>query len=108
MWRSEDPAPSTFLQDFLDAPRELLASLLVQMIFAYIENTFFAPAWWSSLRRPVQTHLARLARMGNPYYDEFEYLHDTFVPWRLASIVSDVFPASADQLQQQPELLLPP
>lgn len=95
MWRPEDPAPSRFLQDFLDVPSELLPSMLVQMIFAYIENTFFAPAWWSSLKRPMQTHLARLARMGNPYYDEFKYLRDTLMPWRSTGIVSDVFPASA-------------
>jgi hypothetical protein len=62
--------------------------MLVQFMFAYVENTFFAVDWWKGLSVPVQEHLGRLARMPNAYYFDWEYMPGTFVPWHVTDVAS--------------------
>jgi hypothetical protein len=88
LWRPEDDAPRRFLEDIQKVPREFLPNMLVQFMFAYVENTFFSIEWWESLSSQAQEHLIRLARMGNPYYNNWKYMPGAFVPWRITSIAS--------------------
>jgi hypothetical protein len=88
LWRPEYDAPRRFLEDFQRLQLEHLPSMLVQFMFAYIENTFFAAEWWESLSESIKEHLVGLARMGNPYYSDWKYIPDRFVPWRVTKIAS--------------------
>jgi hypothetical protein len=66
----------------------VLANLLVQFIFAYIENTYFSGAWWESLSEINREHIAKLATMSNPYYTNFKYSPSlTFVPWEITNVI---------------------
>jgi hypothetical protein len=48
-WRASEPIPGLFVKSLLAKKRERLPHLLVQFIFAYIENTYFSETWWDSL-----------------------------------------------------------
>jgi len=87
-WRDCDVAPSRFVQSLLAKERQRLPSLVVQFIFAYVENTYFASDWWESLSRVDQEHIENLAAMGNPYYSDFSYSPSlTFAPWQVMNVV---------------------
>ena len=60
-----------------------LPGLLIQFMFAYVENTFFSNDWWQSLTLTDRQHLLELARISNAYYTDFEYSNSTFVPWEV-------------------------
>lgn len=86
MWRPGDLAPARFVADLEELSHDQLASTIVQFVFAYVENTYFSSAWWSSLSGKMQSHISNLARMGNPYYEDWEYLHESIVPWRIERV----------------------
>ena len=86
MWPEEQNAPRLFVESMLSRGVERLPSLLVQFIFAYVENTFFSSRWWQSLSEADRLHLASLAGIGNAYYTDFQYLPSAFVPWQITDI----------------------
>jgi hypothetical protein len=86
MWRPEDPAPAKLMADLEKLPGEQMSSIIVQLMFAYVENTYFSSAWWNLLSARTQSHIANLARMGNPYYEDWTYLYQSIVPWRIAEV----------------------
>lgn len=85
-WLSVDRACSRFISSLEKLPKKLLPSILIQFMFAHVENTFFSEAWWSSLNDVQRTHVKQLAMMANPYYEEIECLSDALVPWRITSL----------------------
>lgn len=87
-WRACDTAPNRFVQSLLAKERQRLPSLVVQFIFAYVENTYFSSDWWESLSRVNRGHIENLAAMGNAYYSDFSYSSSlTFVPWEVTNVV---------------------
>ena len=63
---------------------DALPGLLVQFMFAYVENTFFSPIWWRSLAEEDRSHVGALARMPNAYYTGFSYVPRQLVPWQVS------------------------
>ena len=59
----------------------MLPSILVQFMFAHVENTYFSHRWWMSLAEAERNHLRDLALIHNPYYEHFEYVDAQLVPW---------------------------
>jgi hypothetical protein len=92
LWRSEDPAPASFTSDLRKMPEEKLSGILIQFMFAYIENSYFSATWWQSLSDEHKRHVRKLATMGNPYYASLEYVPELPVPWRIIYI-GDQWPA---------------
>ena len=87
-WRACDTAPNRFVQTLLAKGRQKLSSLVVQFIFAYVENTYFSNTWWESLSMGNRDHIASLAAMGNAYYSDFRYSSSlTFAPWEITKVV---------------------
>ncbi|MCI0717902.1 MAG: SEC-C domain-containing protein [Acidobacteria bacterium] len=80
-WRSLEKAPKSFVESLLRKEKRSLPSLLVQFMFAYVENTYFSGAWWDSLPKVDRQHLQLLASISNPYYADFSYSLSEFVPW---------------------------
>ena len=88
LWRPEDEAPRRFMQDLKGLALDALPSALIQFMFAYVENTFFAAGWWNGLSERVQSHLAHLAQMSNPYYLDWAYIPGEFLPWRVTGVAT--------------------
>src|SRR5260370_26587189 len=86
MWRSCERAPRQFVESLLKNETRKLASLLVQFMFAYVENTYFSAQWWESLSDFARRHLNALAAISNPYYTTFPYLPLKLVPCEITSV----------------------
>lgn len=86
-WRNGETAPERFVQSMLQKGKQLLPSLIVQFIFAYVENTYFSGRWWESLSDREREHLTTLAEVSNAYYTDIRYSSAKFVPWEIIDIV---------------------
>lgn len=85
-WHAADKACSRFITSLDKVSKKLLPMILVQLMFAYIENTFFSDAWWSSLTDAQRAHIKLLASMDNPYYGLVPYRQDILVPWQVTVV----------------------
>ena len=82
-WPTVQRAPRRWVESVLSRGRHRLASLLVQFMFAYLENTYFSFNWWTSLAEAERRHVSSLALMGNAYYTAFKYRDVALVSWEL-------------------------
>jgi hypothetical protein len=87
VWQAEDTAPQQFIESLLKRDNRRLPSLIVQFIFAYIENTYFSDCWWESLSGVDREHIESLAGIGDAYYTDFSYSFSKLVPWEITSVV---------------------
>jgi hypothetical protein len=85
-WRKNLAAPEQMVKSLLKLPDGLLATNIVQYVFAHLENTCFSQSWWNTLDSNRQRQVRLLAGIGNPYYALPEYLQESLVPWKLASL----------------------
>lgn len=81
VWREGQRAPERFVDSLMRRGSASLPGLLVQFMFAYVENTFFSAQWWESLTSDRRHHLERLAHLSNAYYTPFSYIPGPLVPW---------------------------
>ena len=88
-WPTGQDAPRAFIQSLINQGENRLASLLVQFMFAYIENTVFSRLWWESLSEFNRSHLSSLARISNPYYTDIPFLNFKLVPWEITNVLVD-------------------
>ena len=82
-WLRSQPLPRRFLDSFLRQGQTHLPSLLVQFMFAHVENTYFSENWWRSLPDGDRQHVRSLALTRNAYYTPFSYSTSRIVPWRV-------------------------
>jgi len=85
-WRTVDRAPRLFVESMLERGGGALPGLLVQFMFAHLENTYFSDQWWRALSQGDQQHLTHLAILADPYYEEFSYECMSLVPWEVVSV----------------------
>jgi len=85
-WRATDAAPAKFMDSLLSRPHDDVPHIVAQVMFAYVENTYFSRSWWEQRRMFVQKHIEQLAYEYNPYYKHPSYLLKHVVPWTLRSI----------------------
>jgi hypothetical protein len=88
-WRTEHEAPRTFVKSLLKRSTNKLPTLLVQFLFAYIENTVFSTGWWESLSEFNREQLTGLAGISNPYYTDLDFSAIRVVPWQVTDIVTE-------------------
>jgi hypothetical protein len=86
-WQKIEAAPRLFLDSLLSFDRKVIPHLLTQIIFAYVENTFFSRAWWESRRLFVQEQIGRLATLPHPYMNPPEYVRRHVSAMNLESAV---------------------
>ncbi|MBX9894371.1 MAG: SEC-C domain-containing protein [Nitrosomonas sp.] len=87
-WRKSLAAPEKMVESLLRLPRNLLATYIVQYVFAHLENTCFSQTWWNALNFESQRHIRLLAGIGNPYYQETlpTYRMESLVDWKLYAV----------------------
>lgn len=88
-WRTEDAAPESLVADLRALDIERVPGVVVQFIFAHIENTYFSPAWWKLLSDEQRDHIWSLASLGNPYYVPWDYMEDVPVPWTSVKVSNE-------------------
>lgn len=83
VWNSENEAPKRFVESLAQRPAAHVPSLLLQFVFAYCENTYFAEVWWNALDDQQRGHIRQLAGNPNPYYSPLEFKNEVIAPWSL-------------------------
>ncbi|TKS58330.1 MAG: hypothetical protein EWM72_03081 [Nitrospira sp.] len=86
-WRIEDKAPDEFILELRSISTVRIPGIVVQLMLAHIENTYFSATWWNSLTVDQKCHVRQLAQMGNPFYTPWTYMDNLPVPWRVTNIV---------------------
>lgn len=85
-WLASDNACSRFIDSLEQLPQDRLGDILVQYMFAHVENTYFSDTWWSTLNKAQQDHIENLFIMTNPYYEQVPYITERLAPWKITSI----------------------
>jgi len=85
-WRQWLPHLERFITALRALRRDALPSVLVQMMFAYVENTYFSAEWWDSLGENHRDHIRSLARIEPYCSTPFEYMENLAVPWRILGL----------------------
>jgi hypothetical protein len=86
VWRQSDSIMEKFVKSLLDRRLEDLPSFCVEVIFNYLENTFFSEKWWVSLVEKQKSYVAQLATNSNPYYFEIPNRVPLNIPWKITEI----------------------
>jgi hypothetical protein len=80
-YRSEAHDMRVFIEELQRVDSSHLPAILVQLMFAYLENTYFSAEWWDTLNPAEKEHVAILAVRTEPYYTPWEYWRGLHVPW---------------------------
>ena len=86
-WRVEDNAPDEFISELRSVSTNLIPGVVVQLLLAHVENSYFSATWWNSLTVDQKCHVRQLAQMGNPFYTPWTYIDNLPVPWRVTDIM---------------------
>jgi len=84
-WRRNHAAIGRFVESLLDYGVSTTPSVIVQMIFAYLENTFFSRLWWNELADSDKNIIAKHAMNLYPYDETVTYYRSTLIPWTLVA-----------------------
>ena len=66
-WPAQFHKCDTFLASLLQHKKDIIPSLLMELCFAYVENTYFFETWWKNLASPNQRHIQHLASIPVQY-----------------------------------------
>jgi hypothetical protein len=83
VWPAGHSKCDDFIRSLLSYESEGLTSLLTEFFFAYVENTYFSEAWWSSLPVSNQERLTSLAGTMVQYGKPLRYSGLRHVSWEL-------------------------
>jgi len=75
-----------FVTSLLAAGEEALPTILVEFVFAYVENTYFSEDWWTSLPQSQRDRLETLAGVSSQYGRPLEYSRMSYVDWKILDI----------------------
>ncbi len=79
-WRIEHTAIDRFMDSLETLSGTRLPTVLVQLAFHFVENTYFSSSWWNSLSTDSQNHIESIATNGNPYADPIPHFPDVPTP----------------------------
>jgi len=85
-WRPQDKAPAEFISELRSISMDRLPGIIVQLMLAHVENSYFSSLWWNSLSTDQKAHVRQLAQMGNPFYTPWTYMDDLPVPWTITAV----------------------
>jgi hypothetical protein len=89
-WRRDESEIGVFTDDLRSQRLGRLPGLIVQYIFAHIENVFFSEGWWYLLTEDERARVADLVRLVDPWQTPPSY-GPLGVPWEITS-VADKWP----------------
>ena len=85
-WSSQFKICSEFVNTLLSSPEEKIPSLLIEFIFAYVENTYFSKDWWDSLDKTKCNRIRQLAILPSGYGGFWRYSRIKFTNWKITGI----------------------
>lgn len=89
-WLSKFKICSNFVNLLLSAPIDKIPSLLVEFMFAYVENTYFSKTWWDLLDQSKRDRLTHLATLFSGYGGFWRYSRIKFTNWQITNITKNI------------------
>lgn len=88
VWSAQQRKPDAFIDSLLSLDPSRLIVLLPQLLFFYLENTYFSEEWWNGLTDAQQSHIRHLAVNPDPYYSEQRFVRTRLTPLEPRSCLS--------------------
>lgn len=85
-WPKEFAKCDEFINSLLTERTEDIPSILIEFVFAYVENTYFSECWWNSLPSAQSASLKELAGVPVPYGSPLQYSRMRYLDWSVVSI----------------------
>ena len=85
-WATNDEKSAAFVDSLLKLNETTLLAILPQLLFFYLENTYFSDSWWSNLPTSKAKLVRELALNPNPYYEDGVFTSEQITPWALLGI----------------------
>ncbi|HBP89844.1 MAG TPA: hypothetical protein DD706_19360 [Nitrospiraceae bacterium] len=86
-----------FFRALFAIDKQNIPSILLEFIFAYVENTFFSETWWNSLTHFQRDHLNELAGLLVPYGKLQAWTGNRYLDWEITEINSTFSSNSENQ-----------
>lgn len=85
-WPKEFTKTEEFIHSLLAMRTDDLPSVLLEFVFAFVENTYFSEAWWKSLPPIQRERLKELAGILIPYDSPLSYSGMKYLDWSIVGI----------------------
>lgn len=87
-WHESFSNTTSFFKSLLTVDDADLPSVMVELLFTYIENTYFSDVWWNSLDDPKQSRVRQLASIPMAYENFEPSSKLNFVNWQITGKAS--------------------
>lgn len=85
-WPKQFTKCTLFIETLLNVDFQSLPSRLVELIFSYIENTFFSLRWLESLSKEKRAIIESMARKPIQYGEAIEFTNNEYTNWQITGI----------------------
>ena len=85
-WPSQFTKCTRFIDSLLNIEHQLLPSRLVELIFSYIENSYFTMDWLNGLEDEKRVTIESMARNPNQYGDAVEFTNNEYTNWQISGV----------------------
>jgi hypothetical protein len=85
-WPSQFTKCALFIDSLLSIEHQLLPSRLVELIFSYIENSYFSMDWLNGLGDEQRVAIESMARKSIQYGEAVEFTNNEYTNWQVTGV----------------------
>lgn len=86
-WPKKYEKCTKFIESLIEVDKKLLPSRLIEIIFSYIENSYFSKAWVDSLDEAKRTTIETMARNTVQYGAPIKFTDYNYTNWKIDRVV---------------------
>lgn len=86
-WPKEFTKCSEFANSLLSISNENLPSILIELIFSYIENTYFSMTWFNELEKEKKIIIESMARKPIQYGEIIKFSGKEYSDWTISKVI---------------------
>jgi hypothetical protein len=86
-WPKKYEKCTKFIESLIAVENELLPSRLIEIIFSYIENSYFSKAWIDNLGNEKRGIIEAMARNPIQYGKPIKFTDNTYTNWKIERVV---------------------
>lgn len=86
-WPKEFTKCTEFIDSLLNVKHEKLPSMLIGLIFSYIENTYFSKNWYRALGKDKKEMIESMARKPNQYGEPVIFSNYEYTGWQVNDVI---------------------
>lgn len=86
-WHKKYEKCTKFIEFPIEVDKQLLPSRLIEIIFSYIENSYFSKAWIDNLDSDKRAIIEAMARNPIQYGEPIKFTGYTYTNWKIDRVV---------------------